>query len=100
MKAEPLSIKETTDALNAIKLVNLETVDRTQLNQLILNLSKHIAIVTSLEVGRVIVRSVSCNYLKDDPVSIYPLRVSQISFNPNANACGFNRASWQGETAF
>jgi hypothetical protein len=95
-----LNLTETIDALKAIRSIDLETAPRDELNQLILNLSKHIAIVTTIPVGRVIIRSISCKYLKNGPISIYPLRVSQLSFNPNAEVCGFNRASWQGETAF
>jgi hypothetical protein len=95
-----LNIDEVNAAIKAIRSVNLKAIGKDDLRELINALSKHIAIVTNLEVGRVIIRSVSCNYLKDNPVSIYPLKVSQLSYNPNAASCGFNRASWQGETAF
>lgn len=99
MNERILNVDETLAALKTIDSLDLEQASKKELQGLIKNLNKHIAVVSSLAVGRVIIRTVSCKYLRDNPI-IYPTKISQISFNPNADSCGFNRASWKGETMF
>jgi hypothetical protein len=99
MNEKILNVDKTLAVLKALESLDLEQASKEELQSLIKNLNKHIAIVSPLAEGRVIIRTVSCKYLRNEPI-IYPTRVSQISYNPNANSCGFNRASWMSETAF
>ena len=94
------TIKETTEILNEIKQSDLKTAQKEELLGLIAKFQKHSAVIGTLVPGRVICRDISCNYLKDDPISVYPLTVPQLSYNPNFALCGYNRASWEGESAF
>jgi hypothetical protein len=100
MQDGPLNLEDTLKTLNVLRELDLATVSYDEISKLLRELSKHIAIVSTLPAGRVICRTVSCNYLKDDPISIYPLKISQLSYNPNLDQCNYNRASWKGQTAF
>jgi len=92
-------LNDTIELLNTIKATDLSTVALEDLLKLFSKLNKHVAVVTVVPAGTVVSRSVSCNYLKGKGSEI-PLLVSDISFNPNLNVCGFNRATWEGKTAF
>ncbi|WDF56333.1 RES family NAD+ phosphorylase [Mucilaginibacter sp. KACC 22063] len=89
-------IKEVLSELNAI---DLRTVELDEILSLYAQLSQHVGIITVIPQGTVVTRAVSCNYLQGKGSGI-PNEISQISYNPNAASCGFNRASWEGKTAF
>jgi hypothetical protein len=94
-----LNVEEALRQLNELKAVDLRMASLDELLQRLDQFHHHIGVIKTIPAGTVVSRTVSCKYLKGTASEI-PIHVSQISFNPNAAICGFNRASWAGTTAF
>jgi len=94
-----LPLSETLSILESMRTLDLKNVTLDELLEVLRNIGRHIVICTTIPAGRVICRTVNCDYLKNEACP-YPTRVEQISFNPNLDSCKFNRASWEKTSVF
>ena len=87
---------ETNAAINRIKALDLQIVEKDEVLGRISELKRHASIVLRLPADTVICRSVN-NFL---PEQRYPVTIQEVSYNPDFATCRFNRANWEGDSVF
>jgi len=97
--AEPfysLDIDEVKLILTELEKLDLKSATKDIIIGILTRLLRHAGVVTRLQAGTVICRTVSCNHLKGE----YPTKASQISYNPDLIGSSFGRANWAGNSVF
>lgn len=88
-----INLDEVILTIKELKSLELKSVKLEDIKNLLRKISKHVGTVKELQAGQIISRSV---VVKEN----IPIEVSQISFNPNPESCGFGRATYEGISSF